>query len=152
MSYRFTSHTGDAKLTNQVASVLLQSTQSSRGLRLPKKIGDTHLRNYWQRIRCTFTMYPFYTLTHQYIYIYIYIYIYKAWTAIDRLLIIWKSDLTDKMKRSFFQAASDFEEVLEATPNKAANIRSPTSHHENYPSQTDQTCRTLLEKQGRSHN
>ena len=28
----------------------------------------------------------------------------KAWTAIDRLLIIWKLDLTDKMKRSFFQA------------------------------------------------
>ena len=28
----------------------------------------------------------------------------KAWTAIERLLIIWKSDLTDKMKRSFFQA------------------------------------------------
>ena len=29
----------------------------------------------------------------------------KAWTAIDKLLVIWKSDLTDKMKRSFFQAA-----------------------------------------------
>ena len=29
----------------------------------------------------------------------------KAWTAIDRLSIVWKSDLTDKMKRSFFQAA-----------------------------------------------
>ena len=29
----------------------------------------------------------------------------KAWTAIDRLLVIWKSDLTDKRKRSFFQAA-----------------------------------------------
>ena len=29
----------------------------------------------------------------------------KVSTAIDRLLIIWKSDLTDKMKRSFFQAA-----------------------------------------------
>ena len=28
----------------------------------------------------------------------------KAWTAIDRLSIIWKSDLTDKMKRSFLQA------------------------------------------------
>ena len=48
-----------------------------------------------------------------YIYIHIYIYIYicilswltKAWTAIDRLSIIWRSDLTDKMKRSFFQAA-----------------------------------------------
>ena len=29
----------------------------------------------------------------------------KAWTAIYRLSIIWMSDLTDKMKRSFFQAA-----------------------------------------------
>ena len=28
----------------------------------------------------------------------------KAWTAINRLSIKWKSDLTDKMKRSFFQA------------------------------------------------
>ena len=57
-----------------------------------------------------------------YTYIYIYIFTYlgssvestkkdiemrlaKAWTAINRLSIIWKSDLTDKMKRSFFQAA-----------------------------------------------
>ena len=29
----------------------------------------------------------------------------KAWTAIDSISIIWKSDLTDKMKRSFFHAA-----------------------------------------------
>ena len=29
----------------------------------------------------------------------------KAWTAIDRLSIIWKWNLTDKMKRSFFPAA-----------------------------------------------
>ena len=29
----------------------------------------------------------------------------KAWTANDKLSIIWKSDLTDKMKRSFFKAA-----------------------------------------------
>ena len=29
----------------------------------------------------------------------------KAWTAIDRLSVIWKSDLTNKMKCSFFQAA-----------------------------------------------
>ena len=29
----------------------------------------------------------------------------KAWTAIDKLSNIWKSELTDKMKRSFFQAA-----------------------------------------------
>ena len=29
----------------------------------------------------------------------------KAWTAIDKISIIWKSNLTDKMKRSFFQVA-----------------------------------------------
>ena len=29
----------------------------------------------------------------------------KSWTAINNLSVIWKSDLTDKMKRSFFQAA-----------------------------------------------
>ena len=29
----------------------------------------------------------------------------KAWTAIDKLSVIWKSDLTNKMKRSFFQTA-----------------------------------------------
>ena len=29
----------------------------------------------------------------------------KAWTANNRLSVIWKSDLTDKMKRSLFQAA-----------------------------------------------
>ena len=29
----------------------------------------------------------------------------KAWTAIDRLSVTWKSNLTDKIKRSFFQAA-----------------------------------------------
>ena len=29
----------------------------------------------------------------------------KAWTGVDRLSIIWKSNLSDKMKRSFFQAA-----------------------------------------------
>ena len=29
----------------------------------------------------------------------------KAWTAIDSLSVIWKSDLIDEIKRSFFQAA-----------------------------------------------
>ena len=28
----------------------------------------------------------------------------KAWTAIDRLSVIWKSDLIDKIKHSFFKA------------------------------------------------
>ena len=82
----------------------------------------------------------------------------KAWTAIDKPSIIWKLDLTYKMKRSFFQAvvvsillygctswtlakrqlhknaASNIEQVLEATPHKAPTMRPPTSHHENYTS------------------
>ena len=29
----------------------------------------------------------------------------KAWTAVDRLSVIWKSDLTDKTEPSFFQTA-----------------------------------------------
>ena len=29
----------------------------------------------------------------------------KAWTAINRLSIIWKSDLSDKIKRSFFHTS-----------------------------------------------
>ena len=76
----------------------------------------------------------------------------KAWTAIDRLSIIWKSNLTDKMKHSFFLAAvvsillygcttwtltkrlekkqdgnytSNIEQVLAATPHKTPTIRPP---------------------------
>ena len=88
----------------------------------------------------------------------------KAWTAIDKLSIIWKSDLTDKMKQFLpssgridtaiwmhyldayktarkkarqqlhKNAASNIEQILEAIPHKAPTIRPPTSHHENYPS------------------
>ena len=82
----------------------------------------------------------------------------KAWTAIHKLSIIWKSDLADKMKRCIVtgicmhyldanktagekarrqlhkNAASIIEQVLEATPHRAPTIRLRTSHHENYPS------------------
>ena len=88
----------------------------------------------------------------------------KAWTAIDRLSIIWKSDLTDKMKQFLpgnghvntaiwmhyldanktageearrqlhKNAASSIEQVLAATPHKAPTIWPSASHHENYPS------------------
>ena len=30
----------------------------------------------------------------------------KAWRAVDRLSVIWKSNLTDEMKRSFFLSSS----------------------------------------------
>ena len=88
----------------------------------------------------------------------------KTWTAIDSFSIIWKSDLTDKMKRTFFQAAvvsillygcttwtltkrlkkkpdgnytrmlRALEQVLATTPHKTPTIRPLASHHENYTS------------------
>ena len=129
---------------------------------------------------CVFFVYIYtHTHTHTHIYIYIYIYMYilvdkfaylgssvsltetdidtrlaKAWTAIDRLSVIWKSDLTDKMKCSFFQSAAmsillygcntqtltkrmkkkldgNYTKTL-AAPHKAAAVWPPTTHHENY--------------------
>ena len=85
----------------------------------------------------------------------------KARAANDGLSVIWKSDLTDRIKHSFFQTnpaiwmlyvdpvktyrekarrqlhkntTSNIEQVQEATLHKTAAIRPPTSHHENYPS------------------
>ena len=85
----------------------------------------------------------------------------KAWTTINRLLIIWKSDLTDKMKRSFFQAAvtsillygcttwtltkrlekkldGNYTRMLCAILNKSwrqdTNCTATCPHHENYSS------------------
>ena len=48
-------------------------------------------------------------------------------------------------------AASYREQVLAATPHKTQPVRPPASYHENYSSKTNQTCTTLLEKQGRTH-
>ena len=86
----------------------------------------------------------------------------KAWTAIDWLSVVWMSDLTDKIKRSFFQEAimsillygcttwmltkhmekkldSNYTRMLWAILNKpwkqqltTAAIRPPTIHHKNY--------------------
>ena len=42
-------------------------------------------------------------------------------------------------------AASNIKQVMEAI-HKAEGVQLPTSHHENYQSQTIQTYRTLLEK------
>ena len=88
----------------------------------------------------------------------------KAWTAIDWLSVIWKSDLTDKMKCSFFQAAvvsillygcttwtltkhmeKNFATLIQecceqywtspgGSTHKAGAVQPLTTHHENYPS------------------
>ena len=99
-----------------------------------KKEDNKKIKLIWIGIYCSiersaYIFWHTHTHTHVLIYIYIYIYIYtgrqiqlprkrrksiekdidtrltKAWTANDKLSIIWKSDLTDKMKRSFFEAA-----------------------------------------------
>ena len=43
-------------------------------------------------------------------------------------------------------ATSYNEQVLEATPHKAAAVRPPTTHHENDRKLTNQSYRTLQEK------
>ena len=48
-------------------------------------------------------------------------------------------------------AASNLEQVLAATPHKTPTVRPPAPYHENYSSKTNQTCGTLLEKQGRTY-
>ena len=103
----------------------------------------------------------------------------KKRTAIDKLSIIWKSDLTDKMKSSFFQAAvvtillygcttwtltkrlekkldGNYTRMLRAILNKSWR-QHPTKHqlygHQPPITKTIQVTRTrtLLEKQGRAH-
>ena len=106
----------------------------------------------------------------------------KAWTAINRLSIIWRSNLSDKIKRDFFpshsclntfvwmhyidankmhwekawwelykNATCCFEQILEARLHKTAAVRLLTSHLKNHPSNTNQTCWTLLKKQKQTH-
>ena len=83
----------------------------------------------------------------------------KAWTAIDRLSIIWKSDLTDKMTRSFLPGRGRIDTAIwmhyletnwtteeesrrQLHKNVASNIeqvlastiRSTASHRKNYTS------------------
>ena len=61
----------------------------------------------------------------------------KAWTAIDRLSVIWKSDLTDKMKRSFFQVAN----ITGTSPSDCLVTYPGYSLGESYPSAEMQSCR-----------
>ena len=90
--------------------------------------------------------------------------------AIEMLSIIWKSDLSDKIKREFFQAVAVtvllyvctawtlmkhlekkvdavccFEPIPEAAPHKTAVVWPLTSHHTNHPSKMNKTYWALLE-------
>ena len=54
-------------------------------------------------------------------------------------------------RQLYKNATCNLEQVLAATPHKTPTVRPPAPYHENYSSQTNQKCRTLLEKQGRTH-
>ena len=72
---------------------------------------------------------------------YIYIYIY------DRL--IWKSDLTDKMKRSFFQAAVHIDTAVwmhYLDANETAEKKARRQLHKNIESNIEQVLAATLHK------
>ena len=78
--------------------------------------------------------------------------------AVASILLIWmhymdsnKTAGEEARRQLHKNAASNLEQVLAATPHKTPTVRPPASYHENYSSYTNQTCRTLLEKQGRTH-
>ena len=102
----------------------------------------------------------------------------KGCIGIDRLSIIWTSDLFDKIRRELLQAVTVsvllygcitwtpeerarwevhksaiwcFEQTLGTAPYKTAVIWSLASHLTNYPSKTSKEWWALLEKKGRNH-
>ena len=70
----------------------------------------------------------------------------KAWTALDRLSVIWKSDLTDKMKCSFFQAAVE-SILLNGCITWTLTKSMETKLHGNYT----RMLRAILNKSWRQH-
>ena len=70
----------------------------------------------------------------------------KSWTIIDKLSIIWKSDLTDKMKRSFLQA------VIVSIPLYGCTILTLTKRlEEKLDGNYTRMLRAILNKSWRQH-
>ena len=94
------------------------------------------------------------------------IHIGKAWTVIDRLSTIWKSDLSDEIKRKYFQAVTlsvllfgctswsltkCLEKSLIGTHKDAVFNKSWEQQPTKQPLKASKTCRKLLEKYKRTH-
>ena len=62
-----------------------------------------------------------------------------------------KTDGEETRRQLHKNATCNLKQVLAATPNKIPTVWPPAPYHENYLSWMNQTCRTLLEKQGRTH-
>ena len=54
-------------------------------------------------------------------------------------------------RKLYKNVESSIKQVLAITPHETPTIRTLAPHHKNYTSSTNQTRRTLLEKQGRAH-
>ena len=54
-------------------------------------------------------------------------------------------------RKLYKNVESSIKQVLATTPHETPTIRTLAPHHKNYTSSTNQTRRTLLEKQGRAH-
>ena len=82
-----------------------------------------------------------------------YIFIFEFWRFFSFCLSPYANKTAgEEARRQLHKnVASNIEQVLAATSHKAPTIRPPASHPKNYPSYTNQTCRTLLEKQSWAH-
>ena len=58
----------------------------------------------------------------------------NTWYHITKSFVLRIVEAINVLRQLHKNAASNIEQVLEATPHKAPTIRPPTSHHENYPS------------------
>ena len=94
----------------------------------------------------------------------------KVWTTINRLLIIWKFDLSDRIEQDFFHimavsillygcttlmlmkcmenknATCYFEQILSTIPHNTTAVQPLSSHLTNHPSKTNKICGGTVEK------
>ena len=70
----------------------------------------------------------------------------KGWTAIDRLSVIWKSDLTDKIKRSFSKQRSCRYCYLDALHGYWLNVR-----RKNFTGNYKRMLGAIINKSWRQH-
>ena len=111
--------------------------------------------NNLQSFICHKTQTVKHTHTHTHIYIYIYIYICVC-VCVDTAIWMHHMDAYEAAgeeagRKLHKNVESSIKQVLATTPHETPTIRTLAPHHENYTSSTNQTRRTLLEKQGRAH-
>ena len=72
-----------------------------------------------------------------------------SWECVNSFFFLFSEQkpTTENKKVGFYF----IKQVLATTPHETPTIRTLAPHHKNYTSSTNQTRRTLLEKQGRAH-